>query len=93
MDLGETVGIFLIFCNVPQQIVDKRMEFDQAHHPWSIKLQAKQINPRWSKLSDEEILGVESDAIDNIEYQSLMVPSSLASQEFPLIGHRVRLRM
>ena len=47
------------------------MEFDQAHYPWSIKLQAKQINPRCNKLSDEEILGVKSDAIDNIEYLSL----------------------
>ena len=47
------------------------MKLDQAHHPWSIKLQAKQINPRNSKLSDEEILSVESDAIDNIENQSL----------------------
>ena len=47
------------------------MKLNQAHHPWSIELQAKQINPRSNKLSDEEILGVEPDAIDDIEYQSL----------------------
>ena len=47
------------------------MKLNQAHHPWSIEFQTKQINSRSSKLSDEEILSVEPDAIDDIEYQSL----------------------
>ena len=47
------------------------MKLNQAHHPWSIELQTKQINPGSSNLFDEEILGVEFDAIDDIEHQSL----------------------
>ena len=47
------------------------MKLNQVHHPWSIEFQTKEINPRSSELSDEEILSVESDAIDNVEYQSL----------------------
>ena len=52
-------------------IVNGGMKLNQMNHPWSIKFQATLINPRSSKLSDEEILSVESDAIDDIEYQSL----------------------
>ena len=74
-------------------IVNGTVELNQAHHPMSIELQAKQINPRSSKLSDEEILGIESDAIDNVEYQSLRGSFKFSLEECPLIGHRVRLRI
>ena len=47
------------------------MKLNHAHHPWSIEFQTKEVNPRSNELSDEEIVSVESDAIDNIEYQSL----------------------
>ena len=47
------------------------MKLDQTHHPRSIEFQSKKINPRGYKLSDEEILCVEYDAVDDIENQCL----------------------
>src|SRR5215216_1330026 len=47
------------------------MKLNQVHHTWSTEFQTKEVNPRSSELSDEEILSVESDANDNVEYQSL----------------------
>ena len=52
-------------------IVDSRVALDKAHDPWSIKLQTKEIRTGGSKLSYEEFLSVEADAIENIEDQSL----------------------
>ena len=47
------------------------MKLNQAHNPGSIELQTKKINARSSKLSDEEILCIESNAIDDLEDQCL----------------------
>ena len=52
-------------------IVDSRVSLYEAHDPWSIKLQTKEIRAGGSKLSDEEILCIEADAIENVEDQSL----------------------
>ena len=52
-------------------IDDSRVKLDEAHNTWSIKLQTKEIRARCSKLSNEEILSIEADAIENIEDQCL----------------------
>ena len=52
-------------------IVNGRVELDQTHNPSSIEFHTKNVRPRCSKLANEEILSVESDAIDDMEYQSL----------------------
>ena len=52
-------------------IVDSRVKLDEAHYPWSIELQTKDVGARCSQLPDEEILSIEAYAIEDIEKQSL----------------------
>ena len=56
----------VFFCSV-----DSRVKLDEAHYPWSIELQTKDIGARCSQLPDEEVLSVEADAIEDIENQCL----------------------
>ena len=59
--MGATRG-FILNCGT---------KLDEAHNPWRIEFEAKQIHARSSKLANEEVMRVESDAIDDIVYQCL----------------------
>ena len=67
-------------------IVDSRMMLDEAHYPWSIKLQSKKIRARCSQLPDEEVLSIETDAIEDIENQCLHCSFKLCCRRMSFDG-------
>ena len=52
-------------------IVDSRVKLDEAHYPWSIELQTKDIRARCSQLPDGGVLSIEANAIEDVENQCL----------------------